>query len=452
MAAPAGARPRRLGALLVFSAVFVAYVASPKLTPYDSRWAIPSAVSFVEDGDFVLDEYRELLARNTDGSVRLVDGHFRARHPIGAVLIAVPAVWVAQPAFRLVVRSFPELGEYIRRQAPYPVESVDLVAIYPFVELAVASLVMALASTVLYSIAARRLGERDALLVAFVFAFCTSAWSTASRGLWQHGPSMLMLAIALKLLLASERRPALLLWLGITLGFSYVVRPTNSIAIVWTALFVLARQRTEAWRFVAGGLLIGVPFVAWNLNVYGALLPPYYVPSRLTGHAWSEGLLGNLLSPGRGLFVFSPVLLFSILGFHWKRRVAPEASDLLLAAIVISHWAVISSNHNWWAGHCFGPRLFADMIPYLVYFQIFAIERLRASTGWSKTLLATVFGAALVVSFAIHLRGASSRAVYLWNSTPSDINRAPERAWDWRDPQFLRGLDGESERVAGWWR
>jgi hypothetical protein len=52
---------------------------------------------------------------------------------------------------------------------------------------------------------AQRQRRRWAFAVAMVFAFGTAAWSTASRGLWQHGPSMLCLAVAAYLAMRSRR-------------------------------------------------------------------------------------------------------------------------------------------------------------------------------------------------------------------------------------------------------
>jgi len=44
------------------------------------------------------------------------------------------------------------------------------------------------------------------------------------------------------------------------------------------------------------------------------------------------------------------------------------------------------------------------------------------------------------ISFTIHFRGAHRRSAWDWNSQPVDVDVDPTRIWDWRDPQFLRGL------------
>jgi hypothetical protein len=59
-------------------------------------------------------------------------------------------------------------------------------------ELIFASLVTAAAAALLFYYVRGRLSLPKSLLLAGLFAFGTSAYSTASRGLWQHGPSMLL--------------------------------------------------------------------------------------------------------------------------------------------------------------------------------------------------------------------------------------------------------------------
>ena len=55
-----------IAALLLGVVAFVAHVASPIRTSFDSRWAIHTAVSLVYRGDADLDEYEPLLAIEED--------------------------------------------------------------------------------------------------------------------------------------------------------------------------------------------------------------------------------------------------------------------------------------------------------------------------------------------------------------------------------------------------
>jgi hypothetical protein len=185
--------------------------------------------------------------------------------------------------------------------------------------------------------------------------------------------------------------------------------------------------------------LVAAPFLAWNLKLYGSPLAPYYMPGRIGVSGGLPGALaGNLVSPSRGLLVFSPVLLFSAVG------VALEAStkrlnrlDRSLLVILGLHWVAISAFPKWWGGWSYGPRFASDVLPYLVYFLIPVLAWL----GQPRTpaVVAVFFWVAVAASGFIHYRGASDRATFDWNAWPANVDADPSRVWDWRDPQFLRG-------------
>jgi hypothetical protein len=408
--------PARAIPVAIVVLVFVAHFGGI-ITSYDSRWSIPTARSILHEGNADLDEYRARLEADPGSryAVDLIRGRYYALSPIGVSLLALPVVFVIDATGSRV----PD-GK---------------------TEKLVASLVMALTALVIYGIARRALSVPRALLLTFVFAFCTPAWSVAARGLWQHGPSMLMLSLALWLMLEAERRPSLVQYAGLPLAFAFVVRPTNAIPIAALTLVVLVKHRRSFVRYVVWAMVIALPFLFFNFAVYGTWHSWYYSPGRV-GHAtrlW-EGLVGNLVSPNRGLFVFSPILLLAVYGAWLKLRRERTLLDGVLVAVVILHWLLISSHRPWNGGHTYGNRLFADLVPYFVYFLIPVVAALPDSRHVGRRpALAAAFVLLVAVSFAIHYRGAYRRIAWDWNSTPVDIDADPSRVWDWRDLQFLRG-------------
>jgi len=328
-----------------------------------------------------------------------------------------------------------DLVEYARNGIPAGLEKF------------IASIWMALASLFIYLIGFSVTKDpKSSIFSMLVFAFCTSAWSTASRGLWQHGPSMLMLSISLYLLLLSKNKPKIAQFVSIPLAFSYVIRPTNSISILFLSLYVLVEYREYFVRYILWSLLISIPFIVFNFNVYDFFLPPYYMPNRIfSGSRFLEALAGNLVSPARGIFIFSPVLLFSIYGVYVKMKSKTFLSlDFSIVAIVIGHYVVISSFPHWWGGHSFGPRLMSDMLPYFMYFFATFVASIPPMTaGIQKSAISILFVLTAAFSFFVHYRGATQWDVYVWNSLPVNVDKAPERLWDWKDVQFLRGIGGK---------
>jgi hypothetical protein len=185
-----------------------------------------------------------------------------------------------------------------------------------------------------------------------------------------------------------------------------------------------------------------VPFVWYNLWLYHSVLPPYFSPHKVGASVHLlEGLAGNLISPSRGLFVFCPVLVFSVWGMvlSLKGR-RGHLLELFLIGVVVSHWLVISSFPDWHGGHSFGPRYLTDMMPYLIYFLIPVLVWFSETRSARRSWLLSLFMLFAVVSLLINLSGAVNKATYLWNSVPTDVDTAPRRLWDWTDLQFLRGI------------
>ncbi|MBL7178267.1 MAG: hypothetical protein ISS66_20785 [Desulfobacteraceae bacterium] len=422
-----------LAALFLF--VWAAYLSTIIGTSGDSRWSLPTALSIIKEFNTDLNEFAEILDIE-DKRIECIDGRFRTIFPIGASILATPFV----AGIDLTLTKFPFFEEFLRARIPSIDEKVTIVNGYFGFEMLIASWFVALTTVVFFLIARNRLPLSSALLSTFVFAFCTSAWSVAATALWQHGPSMLMLTLTLYLLIRGQSDNRMICLAGLPLAFSYVVRPTNAVSILFLSVFVVVHHRKQApFYFLLAGVIMSA-FFAYNLSIYGALLSPYYTPTRLGSNpAFWEALAGNLVSPARGLFVFSPILFFSIIGLIllFKNKAATPL-DYYLICIIVFHWLTVSSFHHWWGGKSFGPRFFCDMLPYLCYFLVRYLEFAPVLHRGHRLILHAGFLLCLAISFAIHLRGASSMAAWGWHETPLYLDHHPERVWDWRDLQFLR--------------
>ena len=417
---------------LIFALVFAIHYSSDVSTSFDSRWSIHVAASLLNEGNINLDEYSSMLKIGNEYSIETVNGHKYTIFPYGSSILAVPFVYLAD-------KLMPLFGDMDVQGILYAREHAKL-------ELFIASIITALTACIIFSIARLYLGIWLSLLTTFIFALCSSSWTTASRALWSHGPSMLMLSAALYLILQSKKNPKLIQYASIPLAFSFVIRPTNSISIILLSLFVLISYRRYFIKYILWCLPVSVPFFAFNLYSFNNILSTYYFPTRLSSNAslFREALLGNLISPSRGLFVFSVIFLFSIYGIY--RLIITRKFEFIhcsLCLIIALHLVAVSKLPKWWGGHSYGPRFFSDMIPYLVFFLIPAVEYLF-NTKNNKIrirIFRILFVSCIVLSFLIHFRGANYWAVYQWNVEPINIDRKPSRLWDWKDPQFLRGLN-----------
>lgn len=394
----------------------------------DTRWYIPVALSLIEEGNNNLDEYRDIMT-SRDYAVMRYGGHLYNFFPIGPSLIAVPFVYALD---RLGVHVLDvSVADYIRRQDPWRIESLIAVCI------------VALTVVVIYRLARLFLDPARAVLIALLFAYATSTWSSASMALWMHGPSMLCLALALYWLLRARERASFVYAAAAPLFFSFVIRPTNGAPVALLSLYVLLKQRKQFPLFVAIGLMTLVPLFVDSYAKSGRLLDHYYLSGGTTVHCLSlVGLAGTLFSPGRGLFIYSPVLLFSLLGVWLKgRRRELGLLDALLIISIVIHWVSLSLFAvNWWGGHSLGPRYFTDMNPFFSFFLIPVLQKPLSATWPRRGIAYALLVLVSLISTAIQWRSVATVGMALWNAYPVDVNARPQRLWDWRDVPFLRGI------------
>ncbi len=427
------ARPPRRDARIsffLFALVFVGHFGFGITTSFDSCWSVHVAMSIARRQTTCLDAYAWIPP--TDQAIQMVDGRRYYLFPVGTPVLATPFV-AAIDAVTSRLLTFQTNQAY----HPFDLDAFLRRGIAGGVERFVAAIFTAVTSVLVYFLARERISTRArALLVALIFAFATPAWSTASRGLRQHGPTKMLLAAALLLLAKARERPLLAAFAALPLAYSYVVRPTNSLSIVVFTLYVALVHRRQLPLYLGLAAAIAVPFVAYNESVYHSLLSPYYSTGRLaltTRAFWVFTV--NWISPSRGMLVFTPVFLFSLWG-AWLTIRKGTRLDRAVAIVILLHSIAISCTRvSWHADMCFGPRFFSDMTPFFVWFLIPTVDRVAKSRS-----LVLVFALLAGAAFAIHRRGATSWDVYNWNLTPVYIDARPSRVWDLRDIQFLRGL------------
>lgn len=436
-------------AAVLFLGVYLFSGLSRVATSFDSRWSVYIAMGLWNHRDTNLDEYPRAILSNDEYALECVDasgrvrthvpacaGHWYNSYPIGGPVLESPLIIAAVE----VVRAIHPLLAHFHSSQPVIAGflNADFDIAHPIIEEECASALLAAAAVMMYLIALRFLPTVRAIWLALLFALATSAYSVAGRALWQHTPSMLLLTIIIYMLLGAGDRPALAAWAGLPVALSYTVRPTDSLFVLIFTAYVAVRHRRHLWGYLLAAAPVAIAFLAYNESVYHQLFSPYY-RTQLLGfepHYWLQlavGLAGNLISPSRGLLIYTPVFLFALWSMvrgKWKSPLAPW-----LAALVLLHWLAISAYiANWWAGQCYGPRFFTDLTPIFILFLIPYFDHWPRLSRPARAAFLTL----ALIGFAMHLRGGWSPAVYQWNVTPNDIDRHPERNWDWSDPPFLR--------------
>ena len=448
-----GPRPHRLTGLWLFLAVLLVYSICPPFISYDSYWSVPTALSIIRHGSTAVDEFVPSAPADSHYALECVPaagpsvpygqangcpgGHWYNLYPVGLPVLALPLILLLKIKAAFWGPLLPKTGPLFAQPVVAAFFSGDFVAGHSLVELWCASTFGAITVLLQYHIASRFLPRRQAVWLALLFAFGTSEWSVASRNLFPHGLTLLLLSAALYLALLARQEPSRIRLAGLALALAFTVRPSNAISAAVFTLYVAIHYRRHLAGFLLWALPAAVLFFAYNLVVKHSLIP-LYVRLPLIRDPALAGAAMHLFSPSRGLLVFTPIFLFSAAGMilAWRLRWCWPLAPYLVA-IVVLHTALIVSI---WPGHGYGPRYFADITHLLVLFLIPAILYWRAMRGPARTMAAGLFLLLAAWGVFAHCRGATSTAANQWSALPVSVDQAKWRVWDWSDPQFLRGL------------
>jgi hypothetical protein len=214
----------------------------------------------------------------------------------------------------------------------------------------------------------RRERNRWSLPLAMVFAFGTNTWMISSQALWQHGTGELLIALALLLVVASAS-PLRTALLGAVCVFMAANRPPDGLIAGAIILFTVWSLRARALWLLAG---VAVPLAAllyYNLIFIGHVAGAYALgkpPDSFYQPGWS-GVPGLLVSPARGLLVFSPFLVFIPMGLI--QRLRDPGSRVLAVALsfAVAAQLLLYSQVDWRAGASWGPRWLTNLLPILVW-------------------------------------------------------------------------------------
>jgi hypothetical protein len=264
--------------------------------------------------------------------------------------------------------------------------------------------------------------EHTALFFSLAYAFGTCAWSVASRSILQHAPSLLLISMALWLLHSPTGRGVP--WAGFFLGLAVFNRPVNFFIALPLALFVLCHRRRHVPAFGLLALIPALLMACYSLSYWGRLGSLGQALSFVPGNL-PAGLAGILVSPARGLLVFSPIFIFAFAGM--ARSLRDRQADPLykyLAAAIILFLLAMADWKMWWGGWTFGYRLLIETVPPLILFMALYWETVVISSPWRRR----AFTATLLFSLYANFLGAHYFPSS-FNGSPDNIDFHTGRLW-----------------------
>jgi hypothetical protein len=258
-----------------------------------------------------------------------------------------------------------------------------------------------------------RYSASTSLILSLVFGLATLAWPYAKYFFSEPLAGLSLLAAAYFLLRYRHiGQTSDTLWAGTSLGLAVATRFANIITLPLFGLLLLAyivtRDKEQGIRdkplppilafalpLAPTALLLG----SYNYARYGDVLETGYLPQQTFSTPWLEGISGLLLSPGRGLFLYAPILLVSLLAIPaFVKRHRLEAALALLVSV--SYILLYGRWFFWHAGYAWGPRFLIPIVPFAVIFMAPLVEKLSGK-GW------LIFACLCLVSVAIQILGLS---------------------------------------------
>ena len=371
--------------VLLFCLLLVVYsYTPPRWQDWNQNSRFDLTLALVDQGSVRIDSY----ADNT-GDYATIDGHRYTDKAPGLSLLAVPAymlVRVARPYGLAAVAE--RLGRTQGFAATLDPGGAGLsagrieqaLALY-LITLATVVVLAALLGVLLALVVERLWGCRTAgVVTALVFALATPLFPYA-QAFYGHLPTAtcVFAVFALLILRPNDSLTARRLCaIGALLAGAVVIEYPAALAALPVALWALALAR---WRAVIFGVIGAVgPFAVlalYDLAAFGTPLPIGYAHSTLWQGQHQQGFmsvtypkwdaaLGLLVSPFRGLFFFSPVLLIALIGI-WPalRDRRQRAASLVALAGFAAIYLFTAASAMWWGGFAVGPRYLLPGLPLL---------------------------------------------------------------------------------------
>ena len=339
-----------------------------------SRWATTAAI--VEFRTFEITRLLPLLGGNAFEDASEVDGRIYSNKAPGAALIGLPAYSLA-------------------RMFAGPPSAVAMRTTANAMRLLATTVPLLLLAWGMFS-AAMRLGAtaEQANVGVFALVFATPLFAYGLLN-FSHALTAAALFGAWILLFIKKQDYAA----GALIGLAVISEYPCAIA----GVVLLACAWRRAPRIIAGALPFAIGLAIYNKLLFGSIFALSSGSERNAqframaregifgiGMPQISTLLRLLFDPGRGLFVFAPILLVALAALPRARRALSREGFLALILVPIVLVIFYSGYPNWHGGWSIGPRYLVPAIPFLLFPLAFAASSIIEWLAFGASIAAVV--------------------------------------------------------------
>lgn len=388
-------------------------------SPVDYSWSdtlgnLLTSQAILQHRTVKLDEYQGKLPGYIKGwHLRQKQDHLYYHYPVGTPVVALPFVSIANVAGL----------DMANREHD------------AFLQNILSMLSTTIACLLIYAICRYYASLGYSLLFTGTFVLGSSIISTMGTGLWSINFSLVFVLFSLILILYDnvfQRFRVYSYLTGLSLFLAYLCRPTSILFLTLIVVYIALIKRAMLVKVMAVIFLCLALFMIFSWSEYQQILPDYYLPQQLGGTSnIGTALWGHLVSPSRGVLIYSPYLFLSILGsLVYIRQLYRQPLFWVTVLWIGLHLLLISRNSMWWGGGCFGSRMFTDAMPaFLLLTLLLWYSHIKHSSVIFRRIVIGIF--LLFASIGIYINTYQG----LYNTYTLDWGVS--HLFDWKCPQFL---------------
>lgn len=271
--------------------------------------------------------------------------------------------------------------------------------------------------------------------------FCIFIWGTIQ---WYKSPKLKSMML-----------------LGALSGLISLIRPTNILILVFFFLYDVSSWKTLTQKYqfflkhfhwlllmFLSFLLIWIPqFIYWKITT-GSFL--YYSYANESFFFNNPQILNGLFSYRKGWFVYTPMMLFAVIGIPFLIKHMKKMSWAVTAFIVLNIYVVFSW-WCWWYGGGYGQRAMIDSYVILA-FPLATLLALAQQTGKFVFRTVYVFVFILIVHNQFQLEQYKFGSIHYdsmtkeayWHSF-SRLHPSPDFWPLLKTPDYEKAIKGENE-------
>jgi len=422
--------------LCIFIIFFVIYCIN--FRSIGSGDTIPASIlpfNILENHNLYLDNYTTYY-QNINFTYFLAEerGHHISAYPIVTPILITPLYTIPYAIMKII---------------DYPIDIFNpgFRLIVMFMEKLSASIIASVSCIFVFLTVKELTNHKNAILCAIIFAIATNTWTISSQGLWQHGTVELLLSMVVYIIIINEKNKNIknIFYIGFISGLFIFNRLADIILLLPIFFYILKlNQKNIFLYYFCFMMLSSAPFILYNFYYFENLFGGYgYLLSYFSFNSKTAiTFIGLLMSPSRGLFVYTPIIFLSLFGFLKIGKIQNKNIKLFLfifGPCVILQILLYSCFRVWWAGWSYGPRFLTGMLPILIIFLSLHLDEYinfnRLDT--KKVLSISLILVLLLSSIFVQIVGVFYYPNGGWDGNPN-IDLHPERLWDWKDTQIMR--------------